>query len=50
MINFSRAHLYSQEITWKDEDNSEKNRMHALWSSVITQALIDAASNSKKKN
>ncbi len=31
-------------------DNDEELSMKALWRSVITQALMDAASNSKKKS
>jgi hypothetical protein len=35
--------------TSSSAENTEAQKMQALWRSVITQALIDAASNSKKK-
>lgn len=40
--------FHNIEIEDKEYEN-ERRKFQALWRSVITQALIDAASNSKKK-
>ncbi len=44
-----RIAFHNQEIIWGSKDDSGEAKMQALWRSVIMQALIDAASNSKKR-
>lgn len=44
--NYQSSPSYSHS----KEQSSEKNGIRALWRSVITQALMDAASNSHKKS
>jgi hypothetical protein len=49
MCNYFETISCRYELCAELDDNSEARRMQSLWRSVITQALIDAASNSKKK-
>ena len=41
--------FHNPAIEKESKENREKKSIQSMWRSVITQALIDAASNSKKK-
>ena len=41
--------LIENQRYYYEEENKEINAMRSLWRAVITQALMDAASSSKKK-